>query len=169
MKTLKFLLMAGFVLGLELGSALGQEAPETCTQCICVADGSCSSESGCSSGDQTGCASTTFTASCGGMYTLRYGYSCGGGECAHCYACVYLKDASGNVLGVAHSSCASGDCTANGDTPTLTAGNSYTLFVCKRSCGDSCGKCPAECIARGYAFIGGSYETVCSAIPPCNP
>ncbi|MBL0062046.1 MAG: hypothetical protein IPP40_11370 [bacterium] len=41
MKTLKFLLMAGCVLGLELGSALGQGDSFSCTQCICVADGSC--------------------------------------------------------------------------------------------------------------------------------
>ena len=169
MKTLKFLLMAGCVLGLELGSALGQEAPEICTQCICVADSSCGTESGCSSGVQTGCASKTFTASCGGTYTLRYSFSCSGDTCSKCFACVYLKDANRNVIGVAHSSCNSGDCTDLGDTPILTAGNSYTLYVCKRICpNDSCNDC-ADCVARGYAFIGGNYSTVCSSIPACNP
>ena len=168
MKTLKFLLMAGCVLGLELGSALGQEAPEICTQCICVADSSCGTESGCSSGVQTGCAFTTFNASCGGTYTLRYSLSCSGATCNKCYACVYLKDINGNVVGAAHSDCTNQDCTGNGDSPTLNAGYSYTLFVCKRTCPEgSCNDC-TNCVARGYVFRN-TFENDCNTIPACNP
>ncbi len=171
MKTLKFLLMAGCLLGLELGSALGQGI-ESCTQCVCVADGSCDgSTSGCN-GDDAGCETKTFTALCGGAYTLRYSLNCSGSACANCFACVFLTDESGDVIGssICHGTCQNGDCTNDcGTTVTLTADAEYKLHVCKRICfSSSCENC-SSCFARGYVFTGGSFSTVCSSIPACNP
>ena len=171
MKTLKFLLMGGCVLGLELGSALGQEAPESCTQCICVADGSCEgSEYTCNSANDSGCEGTTFTAACTGNYTMRYAFDCNGGTCAQCFACIFVTDSEGNLVGTCHSSCTSGDCTADCQaTIQLTANQEYKLHVCKRVCfGGSCSNC-SSCTARGYVFTGGGFSTICSSIPACNP
>jgi len=141
----------------------------SCSQCICVADNTCDATGGCSSGSDTGCKGKSFTASCTGQYTLRYAFDCSGGTCAQCYACVFVKDGVGNVIGVAHSTCSSGDCTQDMAGPSLTAGQSYKLYVCKRACdGGNCNQC-TNCIARGYAFIGGDFDSACDLTPACNP
>lgn len=171
MKTLKFLLSAGCVLGLELGSALGQGDSFSCTQCVCVADGSCSSESSCD-GSDSDCETNTFTAECTGNYTIRYSLSCSGATCAQCFACVFLTDSDGQLIAssICHSSCQSGDCSNNCQTTVaLTADQPYNIKVCKRTCfGGSCENC-SSCIARGYVYIGGQFTSVCDLIPACQP
>ncbi|MCB1060013.1 MAG: hypothetical protein KDB65_07270 [Calditrichaeota bacterium] len=168
MKTLKYIIGLCFVLGMGFGSALGQGI-ESCTQCICVADGSCDGNISSCNGFDSGCAAQTFTAQCSGSYSLRYSLSCSGETCNECFACVFVTDSEGQVIGVCHSDCANSDC--EGDCTNqapLTANERYKLYVCLRACeGGSCEECEG-CVARGYVY-NGSFSTSCDSIPSCNP
>ncbi len=167
MKALKFWLMASCVLGLELGSALGQGI-ESCSQCICVADGSCAVVEGiCDATSTLDCRTTTFYAACGVAYSLRAVLTCDGGDsyCKYCYACVRLTGPG--IVGEAtiHTSCQAFDCDETWGTVSLQSGERYTLTTCLRRCDEgSCEEC--DCVARGYVYI---YSSNCNTIPACNP
>ncbi len=140
-----------------------QDTPD-CEQCYCKADNT-PGGTGCGAGGD--CVSQTFTAECTQEYTLKYSLTCSGEtSCNECFACVYLKDASGNIVGVAHSPCANNDCVGIGDTPELTADESYTLFVCLRSCNYPNTSDCTDCVARGYVYHDWSD---CDLITACNP
>jgi hypothetical protein len=168
MKTLKYIIGLGFVLGLGFGSALGQGI-ESCTQCVCVADGSCDGTLSSCNGNDSGCEEQTFVASCSGSYSLRYTISCSSDTCDQCFACVFVEDGGGNVIGTCHSQCSNKDCTGDcANVVNLTANTPYKLFVCLRTCdGGSCQACEG-CVARGYIY-NGSFPVSCSTIPACNP
>ncbi len=168
MKALKFLLMAGCVLGLELGSALGQGESATCGQCVCVADDECyASETSCSSTITIDCRSTTFVAARSGWYHLRAVMACSNGDyaCKYCYACVRIYSGT-TEIGSCHNTCVADECTYEcTNAVTLTQGNSYAMYVCLRKCaGGDCEGC--QCTARGYLSQDWSD---CNTIPVCNP
>ncbi len=169
MKTLKFLLLAGCVLGLELGSALGQGI-ESCAQCICVYDNTCSSTFPCADTGFSDCRSYTFTATCGGAVSLRAYLNCGSSPetCKYCMACVKLVDNStSSEIAYCHNGCAEDDCNEIcSNVATLTANQQYTLYVCLRGCDPNeeyCANC--ACTAYGYVYHSASD---CNSIPPCH-
>lgn len=165
MKALRFLLMAGCVLGLELGSALGQGI-ESCSQCICVYDNTCSTTFPCVQTASFDCRSHTFTAACGGGFKLRALLNCGSGtyQCKYCFSCAKLYDNNtSSLVAICHNGCESDACDDTCDVD-LTYGHEYTLEVCLRQCEENgCEEC--GCTAFGYVFRNPSD---CNTIPPCH-
>lgn len=146
------------------------ESPESCTQCVCVADGSCSFQEGTCDGTTTlDCNAVNFTASCSANYHLRAVLTCANGteNCKFCFACVQLYE-GGTLIGSTHTSCQSDDCVQIDPTAyALVVGHTYTLVTCLRACGagdEYCENC--LCTARGYAYINWND---CNTIPACNP
>jgi hypothetical protein len=169
MKTLKCVILLASMAGIGIGSALGQTILSGCSQCVCVADGSCDSDNSSCNGGDYGCEVKVFTASCSGSYKLSYSLDCSGSTCAACFACVYLRDSVGSLIAssICHSSCSSGDCIDSCATSvTLTQNAEYKLYVCKRICfGGSCDSC-TTCVARGYVWKSWAN---CGTIAACNP
>jgi hypothetical protein len=159
---LSFGLVAVVVVFTTLGGLFAQ-TPD-CEQCYCKADNT-PGGTGCAAGGD--CVSYTFTAECTQQYTLKYSLTCSGeSSCSECFACVYLTDENSNVVGVAHSGCTVNDCIGEGDRPTLTANEEYTLWVCLRSCNFPNTSDCTDCVARGYVYHEWSD---CSTISACNP
>lgn len=106
-----------------------------CNLQVTLSDATCNvDQTNC--GTTTGCATTTFTVVCTGLYYLKGWTSCTGTNCAHCAVCVSVIKSTGGTLNSCSTinQCDQGTC-CNVCTYTLTPG-SYTMYVCKFPCNE---------------------------------
>jgi hypothetical protein len=137
--------------------AQGEPEGAICDLCVCVFDATCTEEGNCAG--ETGCASTTFTPNCSGIYKMEVDLSCT--DCLHCLACAQLKTAGQLVLTL-QAGCTENQCSA-GDYVNLTGGTEYKLYACKRACSQvDCSTCSA-CDAQARVF-----RVIDNCTSPCN-
>ncbi len=153
-----------FVLAVVLSVCCKSVFADACVQCICVADNTCSTVTGC--GQTDGCRSVTFKSNCSGMNYLKLVLQCSSGTvCASCYGCAYIR-LDGEYAGDAQTDCTSNGCEYIWEYE-LTYDEEYVLWVCLRSCfGANCTSC-TSCTARAYIYNDSFSE--CNPMPPCNP
>ncbi len=154
--------LAAMVL-VRIGNA--QTDTPDCAQCYCVADGTPGGATGCVSGGD--CVGQTFLAECSQVYTLKYTLTCSGeSSCNECYACVFLTDENGITIATIHGPCTGNVCNGTTATPTLSAGERYTLWVCLHYCRMPSTSDCNDCVARGYVYHNWSD---CDNLASCNP
>ncbi len=139
------------------------QGPDACVQCVCVADNTCTTHSGC--GQLDGCAGVNFTSICGGQYTIKVVLKCDSDEiCEDCFACGLVSQNGQPLWNIAQAGC---NTTCEGTTTVnLTYNQQYTLHACLRACaGVDCRTCES-CTVRAYIYKAWSD---CTPIPPCDP
>ncbi len=132
-----------------------------CDLCVCAIDATCSSpEISCS--NQSGCVPTEFTVPCTGNYTFHLKLRCNSVTfCENCLACGYIYTASGSWVDGLQTGCGT-SCSGSSHSVTLTAGVTYKLYACLRTCSESCNPC-SDCSALARV-----YQTIDDCSAPCQ-
>jgi hypothetical protein len=133
-----------------------------CFQVVNGADFGCRNTDMCL--DTTGCTAFDFVASCTGTYTVDVWTTCEGGlSCPNCRACALVYFNGQQVGTNCHAvNCGQGACEYTClNTIPLTAGRTYTLYVCLDKCSGQrdCEYCDQTCIARACLRYG--VQTTC--------
>jgi hypothetical protein len=135
---------------LALSTALWAQVDCPCEQTVSVADPACTSPFDCVS--RTGCASTTFTASCTGYYTYTISVLCEGEDCSDYNLCANIYEGANPLP---NSNCHNNNvgcdpCSHTCDSICLQHGHTYTLYACLTTCG---GDCPSPSFCDGHATL----------------
>ena len=136
------------------------QAESGCAINSCIKDSTCNTPS-CADGNRTGCESQTFTVPCNGRYCLTVETTCPPDvDCQLCRTCasVYKGDYLISTTCYTRNECDAFFCDNRccPETMILTAGVTYTLYVCKSHCiGASCASsgCTENNKCYGYGCI----------------
>lgn len=140
-------------LGFLYNASHAQGTPDQPQWFVSVVSTVCKETYVCNTCDGGNCQSTDFTVPTSGQYILYASVKCPFEiHCGHCRACASVYQGASRLFGVQSHCGDTSPCTGNNslNPPTLTAGVTYTLCVCKIPCqddGSHCGDCADVCEA----------------------